>query len=79
MHVSYKHMPLHACLPCSSEEFRLELLVSLLDVDGVTEEEVALGVLEVAQLIEQLASTQFQVQDFSIQVGSIRRFGECHY
>ena len=58
---------------CSS---RVQLLVSLLDVDPVMEEG-APGVTEAALLLAELARMEVHVQGFNVQEDAIRRFGEC--
>ena len=65
---------------CSVDDVYLELIVTLLDVEDVSGQP-APGILEAALLVEQLLKTEFQVQNCSIQVENIRRFGEsvfCH-
>ena len=57
----------------SFEVFQLEVLVTVLD-GGI--EQVTLGVSETAQFIAVLAKAKPTVQDFTILVDDIRRFGE---
>lgn len=63
---------------CSSQVFQVNLLVTLLDSGEVAAADsgLASGVLEAVQIIEKLAATQPDIQDFNTQEENIKRFGE---